>query len=148
MSKCKVFTIDDALHEVVPDGLYMKSLVGDSLSVAVVKFVEKAGRELPAKAHSHGEEASLQLVGGCTISAEDQTLTQRDVRMTDGDAVMIPAGLSHYGVNRFGGEGVSMRLNVVSPPRREYGASGTQPYYPLADRDDATPDSAARGLPS
>ena len=136
MPRCQVFTIDDALTEVVQDGLYMKSLAGESMSVAVVKFVEKAGSELPAKAHSHGEEASLQLLGSCTIYTDDPAQPGADVRMDAGDAVVIPAGLSHYGRNRFGSEGVSMRLNVVTPPRKEYGPEDSVPYYPLKSRKD------------
>jgi uncharacterized RmlC-like cupin family protein len=145
MSKCKVFHIDDALTEVVENGLYMKTLSSDTLSVAIVKFVESAGRGLPAKAHSHGEEASLQLVGGCSIFAENAHFPDREAVMNAGDMVMIPAGLSHFGVNRFEREGVSMRLNVVSPPRREYQSAGATPYYPLADRkdDDSMPASPA-----
>jgi mannose-6-phosphate isomerase-like protein (cupin superfamily) len=134
MAKCQVFTVDQALTEVVADGLYMKTLLGNSLSVAVVKFVEMAGVGLPAKAHSHGEEVSLQLAGGCSIFAEDATLADREVVMNAGDAVVIPAGLSHFGVNRFGIEGLSMRLNVVSPPRREYQTGDKKPFYPLADQ--------------
>ncbi|MFC6947892.1 hypothetical protein ACFQI9_25155 [Paraburkholderia dipogonis] len=48
--------------------------------------------------------------------------------------MIIPGGLSHYGKNRYGTEGVSMRLNVVSPPRAEYSAQDDTPYYPLANR--------------
>ncbi|QCP49597.1 cupin [Trinickia violacea] len=135
MTQCRVFAIDDGLNEVVADGLYMKTLRGQSVSVAVVKFVEKAGRELSAKAHSHGEEASLQVSGSCSIF-EVGAEADRESVMNQGDATLIPAGCSHYGVNRFEPAGVSLRLNVVTPPREEYGQQDqATPYYPLADRD-------------
>ena len=138
MTRCRVFAIDEDLKEVVADGLYMKTFRGETVSVAVVKFVEKAGHELPAKAHSHGEEASLQISGSCSIfEASDShgAATDRESVMNQGDATIIPAGCSHYGVNRFEPAGVSLRLNVVTPPREEYGQHNqTTPYYPLADR--------------
>ncbi|MGU7768634.1 cupin [Burkholderia sp. MR1-5-21] len=134
MAKCRIFAIDDDLHEVVADGLYMKTMTGSTISVAVVKFVREAGVDLPAKAHSHGEEVSLQVTGGCSIFEVHDT-GERETVMNDGDVTVIPAGLSHYGVNRFGGEGVSLRLNVVTPPRAEYaGGANDKPYYPLAER--------------
>jgi quercetin dioxygenase-like cupin family protein len=138
MPRCRVFAIDDDLKEVVANGLYMKTLRGETVSVAVVKFVEEAGRELPAKAHSHGEEASLQVSGSCSIfeaGEADGEAGDRESVMNQGDATIIPAGCSHYGVNRFEPAGVSLRLNVVTPPREEYERDGqAAPYYPLADR--------------
>jgi hypothetical protein len=141
MTQCRIFAIDDDLKEVVANGLYMKTLRGQTVSVAVVKFVEEAGRELPAKAHSHGEEASLQLSGSCSIFEAGEAakkMTDRESVMNEGDATIIPAGCSHYGINRFEPAGVSMRLNVVTPPREEYGQHDqATPYYPLADRGQA-----------
>ncbi|SDV47284.1 cupin domain-containing protein [Chitinasiproducens palmae] len=135
MARCQVFRIDDGLSTVVENGLYMKTMLGETMSVAVVKFVEAKGKDLPAKAHDHGEEASLQIVGACSIfEVPGDRSTETEQSMEQGDAVIIPAGLSHYGVNRYGPAGVSMRLNVVSPPRAEYGKADPQPYYPLADR--------------
>ncbi|MFJ1258281.1 cupin domain-containing protein [Cupriavidus sp. CuC1] len=137
MPKCRVFAIDHSLKEVVADGLYMKHMFGETISVAVVKFVEAAGTDLPAKSHQHGEEASLQITGACSVFEGAGEPGDHENIMEQGDALLIPAGLMHYGRNRFGAAGVSMRLNVVTPARREYGAEDTVPYYPLADRTEA-----------
>ena len=134
MAKCRVFGIDHGLRTVVENGLYMKTMIGETMSVAVIKFVEQEGRNLPAKAHDHGEEASLQVLGSCSIFEVRPDTPDVERTLAQGDAMIIPAGLSHYGKNRYGAEGVSMRLNVVSPPRAEYGAQDDTPYYPLANR--------------
>lgn len=134
MAKCRLFAIDDSLKESVKNGLYLKHYFGSNVSVAVVKFMEEEGRNLPAKSHSHGEEASLQLVGGCSVFEGFGEEGDREHVMQRGDAIIIPADISHYGSNTFEIEGVSMRLNVVSPPRKEYGPEDTTPYYPLKDR--------------
>lgn len=136
MAKCRVFRIDHNLKEVVPEGLYMKHLFGQTVSVAVVKFLEDKGHDLPAKPHSHGEEASVQLVGGCWIIEGEGNDGDPEVALDQGDAVIIPANLAHYGRNRFASAGVSLRLNVVTPPRKEYGAEDTVPYYPLRGREE------------
>ncbi|SPB18577.1 hypothetical protein NOV72_05777 [Caballeronia novacaledonica] len=135
MPKCKVFGIDHGLKEVVADGLYMKTMIGETMSVAVIKFVETAGRELPAKAHRHGEEASLQVRGACSIFEVHDDGTEVEQALQAGEGMIIPAGLSHYGVNHFEGAGMSMRLNVVTPPRAEYRSGDQTPYYPLASRE-------------
>lgn len=134
MAKCRVFGIDSNLKEVVADGLYMKHMFGENVSVAVVKFVEAAGAELPAKGHAHGEEASLQVSGSCSVFEGVGAHGDREYIMEQGDALIIPADVMHYGKNRFEPAGISLRLNVVTPPRKEYGAEDTVPYYPLADR--------------
>ncbi|AJP56832.1 cupin [Pandoraea vervacti] len=134
MPKCRVFAIDDNLKEVVHDGLYMKHLFGESVSVAVVKFVARAGADLPAKSHDHGEEASLQVSGSCTVYEGEGAEGDAAFVMNQGDALLIPPGMRHYGRNRFAPAGISLRLNVVTPPRKEYGAEDTVPYYPLASR--------------
>lgn len=134
MPKCRVFGIDDSLKQVVADGLYMKTMIGQTMSVAVIKFVETAGRNLPAKAHDHGEEASLQVKGACSIYEVRPDGEEIERVLDQGDAMIIPAGLSHYGVNHYLSAGVSMRLNVVTPPRAEYSAEDDTPYYPLAER--------------
>jgi quercetin dioxygenase-like cupin family protein len=137
MAKCRVFAIDHNLKEIVAEGLYGKHLFGASVSVAVVKFVEEKGSDLPAKSHSHGEEASLQLVGACSVfESADSEQSDYESVMASGDALIIPAGTLHYGSNRFGREGVSMRLNVVTPARKEYGPEDSTPYYPLKSRAD------------
>jgi hypothetical protein len=138
MPRCKVFGIDHGLKEVVADGLYMKTLIGETISVAVIKFVEAAGRDLPAKAHSHGEEASLQVRGACSIFEVHRNGEELEQKMGSGEGMLIPAGLSHYGVNYFEEAGMSMRLNVVTPPRAEYRSEGDVPYYPLAGRENAS----------
>lgn len=137
MPKCRVFAIDHNLKEVVADGLYMKHMFGETMSVAVVKFVETAGKDLPAKSHKHGEEVSLQFSGACSVFEGLGEATDRENFMAQSEALIIPAELMHYGSNRFEPDGVSMRLNVVTPARKEYGAEDTVPYYPLADRGDA-----------
>lgn len=134
MAKCRVFGVDHGLKTVVENGLYMKTMIGETMSVAVVKFVEQEGTNLPAKAHDHGEEASLQLLGSCSIFEVRPDAGDVERPLAQGDAMIIPAGLSHYGKNRYGAEGVSMRLNVVSPARAEYSAQDDTPYYPLANR--------------
>ncbi|REE07352.1 hypothetical protein B0G71_7845 [Paraburkholderia sp. BL27I4N3] len=138
MPKCRIFGIDDGLKQVVADGLYMKTMIGQTMSVAVIKFVETAGRDLPAKAHDHGEEASLQVRGACSIFEVHADGREVEREMNAGEGMIIPAGLSHYGVNRFEGAGMSMRLNVVTPPRAEYGGGDDTPYYPLAGREQAS----------
>ncbi|NYE24759.1 cupin domain-containing protein [Pigmentiphaga litoralis] len=135
MAKCRVFGIDDSLKEVVPGGLYMKHLFGKHISVAVVKFVEGAGRDLPAKAHAHGEEASLQVSGGCSVFEGLGAPGDLEFVMDEGDALIIPGDVMHYGGNRFEPAGISLRLNVVTPARKEYGPEDTTPYYPLKDRE-------------
>ncbi|MFX1677577.1 cupin [Paraburkholderia sp. A2WS-5] len=134
MSQCRVFAIDDNLKEVVADGLYMKHLFGQTMSVAVVKFVEAAGHALPVKSHQHGEEASLQVSGGCSVFTGEGAATDTEFPMHAGEALLIPANTPHYGRNRFEPAGMSLRLNAVTPPRKEYGAEDTVPYYPLAER--------------
>ncbi|QGZ64747.1 cupin domain-containing protein [Paraburkholderia acidisoli] len=134
MAKCRVFGIDHGLKTVVENGLYMKTMIGETMSVAVIKFVEQEGTNLPAKAHDHGEEASLQVLGSCSIFEVRPDTPDVERTLAQGDAMIIPAGLSHYGKNRYGAEGVSMRLNVVSPARAEYAAQDDTPYYPLANR--------------
>ena len=54
--------------------------------------------------------------------------------MAQGAAMLIPAQLAHYGSNSFSEEGVCMRLNVVTPPRKEFGPEDSTPYYPLKER--------------
>jgi len=132
MARCRIFKIDDELLPVVEGGLYTKNFSTPRISVSVVKFVATRGAELAARAHSHGEEASLQLAGGCSVfQPEDHP--GAEFRMEAGDVLLIPAGSAHYGNNRFDAAGVSMRLNVVSPPRAEFVAKDAKPFYPLAD---------------
>ncbi|MGC2032944.1 MAG: hypothetical protein WA642_23210, partial [Steroidobacteraceae bacterium] len=54
--------------------------------------------------------------------------------MDQGAAMLIPAQVAHYGSNRFSEEGVCMRFNVVTPPRKEFGPEDSTTYYPLKDR--------------
>jgi len=138
MPRCRIFGIDHGLKEVVVDGLYMKTMIGETMSVAVIKFVETAGRGLPAKAHSHGEEASLQISGGCSIYEVHAGGEEFERRLNAGEGMIIPTGLTHYGVNTYEGAGISLRLNVVTPPRAEYRSEDEPPYYPLAERENAS----------
>lgn len=136
MARCRIFAIDDNLKEVVPGGLYSKHLFGTAVSVSVVKFVTPQGPHVQAKSHSHGEEASLQIKGACSVIIGAGTHPgDPEYAMAQGEAMLIPAHTAHYGSNSFGGEGVSMRLNVVTPPRKEFGPEDSTPYYPLKDRE-------------
>lgn len=135
MAKCRVFAIDDNLKEVVPHGLYSKHLFGTRVSVSVVKFVTPQGPYVQAKSHSHGEEASLQLKGACSVFVGSGTSpADPEYPMEQGAAMLIPAQVAHYGSNRFSEEGVCLRLNVVTPPREEFGPEDSTPYYPLKER--------------
>ncbi len=132
MARCRIFSIDADLLPVVEGGLYTKNFSTARMSVSVVKFVSPGGVSLKARPHSHGEEASFQIEGGCSVFQPDDA-PGAEYRMEAGDALLIPAGTAHYGTNRFGAAGVSMRLNVVSPPRAEFAAKNAPPFYPLAD---------------
>jgi hypothetical protein len=102
MAKVRVFSIVEDLKEVVPNGLYMKHWLGETISVSIVKFVEPEGPNLPAKAHSHGEEASLQLRGACSVfHGQGDAARDPEYRLEQGDAMIIAAENSHYGTNRF-----------------------------------------------
>ncbi|HTW89171.1 MAG TPA: hypothetical protein VMD75_14305 [Candidatus Binataceae bacterium] len=132
MSRCRIFSIDDDLLPVVEGGLYTKNFSTPRMSVSVVKFVSPGGVSLKGRPHSHGEEASFQIEGGCSVFQPDD-VPGAEFRMETGDVLLIPAGSAHYGTNRFGAAGISMRLNVVSPPRAEFVAKDAKPFYPLAD---------------
>ncbi len=135
MPKCRLFAIDEGLKEVVPGGLYSKHLFGTSVSVSVVKFVLPEGPSVQAKAHSHGEEASLQISGSCSLLlGTGEGAADPEFLMDEGAALLIPARAMHYGTNVFQPDGVSMRLNVVTPPRKEFGPENTVPYYPMQSR--------------
>lgn len=135
MAKCIRFSFVDDLSSVVEDGLYMRAVVGDSLSVGVVKFVVDKGADIAAKSHAHGEEASLQIEGGCTVSLGKTVMAgNAAVELEGGMLMLMPAEQPHYGVNRFSANGVSLRLNVVTPPRREFGEKGSETlYYPAQE---------------
>jgi quercetin dioxygenase-like cupin family protein len=136
MAKCRVFAIDDHLKEVVPQGLYSKHLFGTGVSVSVVKFVTPQGPHVQAKSHTHGEEASLQIEGACSVFVgAGANPGDPEYPMDQGEAMLIPAKVAHYGSNRFSEEGVSLRLNVVTPPRKEFGPEDSTPYYPLKERE-------------
>ncbi|MFB9947974.1 cupin domain-containing protein [Rhizobium puerariae] len=139
MSKCQMFSFVENLSEVVPGGLYMGSVVGETMSVGAVNFRLPNGPSVPAKAHTHGEEASLQLRGGCTVNL-GWSVTEPDasVEMEEGTVMIMPAEQAHSGVNRFDGEGSCLRLNVVTPPRAEYGAKGSaKVFYPVDNKENA-----------
>lgn len=133
MAKCQVFKLDDeALMEVVPNGLYMKYYIGDNISVAVMKFVERKGANIPAKPHSHGEEVSLQVRGSCSVWEEDPVTGKgEEYPFETGQALIVPAGMIHTGTNNFDSEGLCLRLNVVTPPREEYSKEERKPFYPV-----------------
>ncbi len=98
MAKCRVFAIDENLKEVVPQGLYSKHLFGTTVSVSVVKFVMPQGPAVQAKSHSHGEEASLQIKGACSVFMGAGTnAADPEYPMAQGEAMLIPARAAHYG---------------------------------------------------
>lgn len=135
MSKCKRFSFVEDLQEVTPDGLYMRTVVGEHISIGVVKFVALKGAGIPAKSHAHGEEVSLQVRGGCEVYLGDHRRDDNAAHSLDEGRIMImPAQEEHYGVNRFDSDGVCMRINVVTPPRKEFGSSGQETvYYPVQE---------------
>jgi hypothetical protein len=47
--------------------------------------------------------------------------------------MFVPPDEMHYGANKFDQAGISLRLNVVSPPRADYGSkqAATPVYHPL-----------------
>lgn len=130
--RCQRFAFRGDLQEVVPDGLYMAAVVGERLSVGVVNFRLPGGPGIAAKAHAHGEEITLQLTGGCTVNlGTDPDRPEGSVELEAGTVMIMPADRPHSGVNRFDGDGMCLRLNVVTPPRQEYGGKGAaKPFYP------------------
>jgi hypothetical protein len=109
----------------VPQALYLRSLVGDHLSVGVVKFVAPEATRLPVKEHAHGEEVSLQVEGGCSVFQGIAGETPvHQVELDAGTVMIIPADQPHYGHNRYAPSGVSLRINVASPPRADFGSKG------------------------
>jgi uncharacterized RmlC-like cupin family protein len=127
MAKCQRFSFTDGLTDVAPGALQTVSIVGDVLSVGVVRFSAPGALQLPVKEHAHGEEASLQINGGCRISqgiaAENAPL--HEVTTREGTVMFVPADHPHYGVNSYDATGLSVRLNVVTPPRADFGAKGS-----------------------
>src|SRR5262245_17716954 len=109
MPRCRLFAIDDALKEVVPNALYSKHLFGTSVSVSVVKFVLPGGPGLEAKSHAHGEEATLQVKGGCSVFVEKEHHgAPVEIPMGAGTAMVIPAQAMHFGTNIFDASGMSL----------------------------------------
>lgn len=134
-NKCRLFAIDDKLKAVVENGLYSKFLIGETMSVSVVKFTLPKGPEIAASAHAHGEEVSLQIRGGCNVfQGADDKPPENTVVLNEGTVMMMPARESHWGDNRYDEGGVSMRLNVVTPPRAEAKSEDATPYYPMKTR--------------
>jgi hypothetical protein len=134
MSKCKVFSFVDDLIEVAPGALSMRSVVGETMSIGVVKFQAPNALALPVKEHAHGEEASLQLRGGCAVFQGVAGEPPRNEVITgEGTVMIVPADQPHYGVNTYDRAGLSVRLNVVTPPRADYGSKDAErvTYHPL-----------------
>lgn len=136
MPKCATFSFRNGLIEMVPDALYMRSLVGETMSIGVVKFVAPGAKKLPAKEHAHGEEATLQVDGGCAVfQGIVGEAPKHEVALEEGTVMIIPADEPHYGENSYGSTGVSLRINVASPPRADYGSKGAERvfYHPLQE---------------
>lgn len=133
MAKCQTFCFARPDQEVVADGLYMAAVVGERLSVGVVNFRQPNGPGIAAKSHAHGEEATLQLRGGCTVNLGwEVEAPEGSVELEEGRVMLMPAEQPHSGINRYDADGMCLRLNVVTPPRAEYGAKGqAQVYYPV-----------------
>ena len=113
----------------------MTSVVGEALSVGVVNFRLPKGPDIAPKAHNHGEEITLQIKGGCTVnlgwSVEEP---ESSVELEEGLVMIMPTDMPHSGINRFDPDGMCLRLNVVTPPRAEYGAKGeAKVYYPTGE---------------
>jgi len=134
MPKCKVFSFVDDLIEVAPGALYMRSLVGETMSVGVVKFQAPNALSLPVKEHAHGEEASLQINGGCAVfQGVAGQPPDNEVQTGEGTVMIVPADQPHYGVNTYDAAGMCVRLNVVTPPRADYGSKDAArvTYHPI-----------------
>ncbi|HXF33092.1 MAG TPA: hypothetical protein VN603_00870 [Candidatus Acidoferrales bacterium] len=130
MPKCTTFSFRDDLTEMVPDALYMRSVVGERLSIGVVKFIEPEAKKLPLKEHAHGEEVTLQIDGGCTVfQGVVGQPPSHQVELESGTVMVIPADEPHYGINTYGASHVSMRLNVATPPRADYGTKGAERVF-------------------
>lgn len=136
MARCQVFSFTDPDQQVVPGGLYMAAVVGERLSVGVVNFRLPGGPGIAAKAHAHGEEATLQLRGGCTVNLGwDVDRPEGAVELEAGRVMLMPAEQPHSGINRYDADGMCLRLNVVTPPRAEYGATGAaKAFYPVEEK--------------
>jgi hypothetical protein len=55
------------------------------------------------------------------------------VQTGEGTVMIVPADQPHYGVNSYDAAGLSVRLNVVTPPRADYGTKDAArvTYHPL-----------------
>lgn len=121
----------EGLCDVVPGRLQMGVHLGNSFSVALMRFIEQKDVEdnVYAAPHSHGEEVTLVLKGGGTLF-----LPGMERKFSKGDIIIAPPRVPHTGQNDFGDEGECMRLNLVTPPREEYVARGGGAYYPVGQR--------------
>lgn len=146
MAKAQLFCFAAPQREVVPGGLYMEAVVGEALSVGVVNFRLPEGPGIAAKSHAHGEEATLQLRGGCTVQLGwDVDSPEGSVELEQGRVMLMPAEQPHSGINRYDADGMCLRLNVVTPPRAEYGSKGAaQVYYPTEGKAGAPEATAAK----
>tara|TARA_Y100000815_G_scaffold209751_1_gene193983 strand:+ start:84 stop:494 length:411 start_codon:yes stop_codon:yes gene_type:complete len=133
---CQIFSFADPDQEVIPEGLYMSTVVGDALSVGVVSVRQKAGSNIPQKAHAHGEEMTLQITGGCTVDiGPDVAAPEDSLALEAGTVMVMPKDVHHSGRNRFDAGGLCLWLNVVTPPRAEYGQKGqAKAFYPQGDK--------------
>jgi len=133
--KCQTFSFCDDFIDVTPGALQMRAVVGEQLSVGLVRFIAPGADALKAKDHTHGEEVSLILEGGAEVfqgAVGDEPFAHTTV--STGDVMIMPADEPHYGTNNYNTAGISMRLNVVSPPRAEFGSKGQEKvYYPTQD---------------
>jgi uncharacterized RmlC-like cupin family protein len=139
MGKCQRFSFNEGLTEVAPGALQTMAVVGEKLSVGVVRFTSPGAQQLPVKEHAHGEEVSLQIYGGCRVSqgiAADDKPTH-EVWTEPGSVMFVPAEHPHYGRNVYDEHGLSVRLNVVTPPRADFGSLGNArpTYHALADNE-------------
>ena len=65
----------------------------------------------------------MQILGGCRMfQGQTGEPPLHQLETGPGTVMIIPADKPHYGINTYGIEGVSLRLNVASPPRAEYGS--------------------------
>ena len=146
MSPCHVFSIADHLDTVDENALYMKTIIGDTLSVSVVKFVENARKNLRRDAHRHGEEICLQLAGTCSMYTVAEDGKETENILQPGDTAIISPETMHYAVNRFGSDGISMRLNVLALPRDKTNVQSGLETTPHTHRSEATNETSIKYL--
>jgi hypothetical protein len=70
MSTCTTFSFGDDLLDVAPDALQMRSLVGETMSIGVVTFLERKGTKdaAPAVYHPLEDETVSKPFARCSVA--------------------------------------------------------------------------------